>query len=183
MSLNLVGFKELTRRDDIIDLVAKGGVGIELGVAEGILSERFLKRNILSHLYSVDMYAGDRGHNDEQYKRALKKLMPFRDKSTLIKLRFDVALNLFEDEYFDFIYVDGYAHTGEEFGATFSDWYPKLKPGGILAGDDYHEDWPLVVQAVDQFLIKEGLPFNLIDCSEDGAYCRYPTWFTFKPMK
>lgn len=43
-----------------------------------------------------------------------------------------------------FIYVDGYAHTGEDRGKTLFDWYPKLKIGGLMAGDDYHDDWPLV---------------------------------------
>lgn len=171
----------LKKRDDIVKLVRQGGVGIELGVAEAVMSERLLRHGVLSHLYCVDMYAGDRGHNDDQYKRAIKKLSPFRSQHTLIKLRFDQALSLFPDEYFDFIYVDGYAHTGEESGATFRDWYPKLKPGGVLAGDDYHEDWPLVIQEVDRFLAQENLKLNLIDCQEDLQYCRYPTWYTFKP--
>jgi hypothetical protein len=112
----------LRRRDDVIDLVPRGGIGIELGVAEGVLSERLLQRQPLPHLHSVDMYAGDRGHDNEQYKRALRRLAPYRHRNTVLKLRFDEALDLFPDAYFDFIYVDGYAHTGEESGATFDDW-------------------------------------------------------------
>jgi len=175
--------KALMRRDDVVELVRQGGVGIELGVAEGFLSERFLQHKVLSHLYSIDMYAGDRGHDDDQYRRAIARLVPFRDANTLVKLRFDDALHLFPDEYFDFIYVDGYAHTGEEAGATFRDWYPKLKPGGIMAGDDYCPEWPLVVEAVDRFLALERLPLNVIDCREDVAYSKYPTWYTVKPSR
>lgn len=171
----------LVRRDDVISLVRPGGVGIELGVAEGVLSERFLNRGVLSHLYSVDMYSGDRGHDVEQYKRALRRLAPFRDRNTVIKMRFDEALDLFADSTFDFIYVDGYAHTGEEAGQTFHDWYPKLKPGGVMAGDDYCSEWPLVVQAVDRFLSDKALTLHVIDCREDAAYCKYPTWYTRKP--
>ncbi len=171
----------LLRRDDVVSLVRPGGVGIELGVAEGVFSERLLLRGVLSHLYSVDMYAGDRGHDNEQYKRALRRLGPFRDRNTLIKMPFNEVLDLFPDESFDFIYVDGYAHTGEEGGKTFDDWYPKLKPGGLLAGDDYCPDWPLVMESVDRFLATNGLPLNVIDCREDLAYCKYPTWFTRKP--
>ena len=172
----------LLKRHDILTLVRQGGVGIELGVAEAFLSERFLEQKVLSHLYSIDMYAGDRGHDNEQYFRAISRLMPFRESNTLIKLRFDEAVNLFPDQYFDFIYVDGYAHTGEEFGRTFSDFYPKLKPGGIMAGDDYCPEWPLVVDAVDRFLAVEGLALNIIDCREDVAYSKYPTWYTIKPF-
>lgn len=57
-----------------ISIVPKGEIRVALGIAEGILSERFFERNILSYLYTIDMYAGDRGHDDEQYKRSLKRL-------------------------------------------------------------------------------------------------------------
>lgn len=174
--------RNLSSREDVISFVKRGGIGLELGVAEGYLSERFLRHESLAHLYSIDMYAGDRGHDDEQYKRAISRLAPFKASNTLIKLRFDQALDLFPDAYFDFIYVDGYAHTGEEKGKTFDDWYPKLKPGGIIAGDDYCDDWPLVVESVDQFLRRENLPLHVIKCSEDTPYSRYPTWYTFKPV-
>lgn len=173
---------DLQRREDVILLARPGGIGIELGVAEGILSERLLKRNRLSHLYSVDMYAGDRGHDIDQYKRAVSRLMPYRDSNTLLKLRFDQALNLFEDEYFDFIYIDGYAHTNEDEGKTLHDWWPKLKAGGIFAGDDYcNVKWPGVVRVVDDFVARHGLSLHVIDSREDLDYCRYPTWYARKP--
>lgn len=172
---------QLTRREDVVTLVPDGSVGVELGVAEGVLSERLLRRGVLSHLYSVDMYAGDRGHDVLQYRRALQKLAPFRHANTLIKMRFDEALDLFMDSSLDFIYVDGYAHTGEEQGQTFFDWYPKLRPGGVIAGDDYCAEWPLVVEAVDRFLASHELPLHVIDCREEVAYCKYPTWYTRKP--
>ncbi len=171
----------LTSRDQVVTLAARGGIGVELGVAEAGLSQKLLGHQVLSHLFCIDMYAGDRGHDVEQYKRAIARLLPFRDRSTLIKLRFDEALDLFPDAFFDFIYVDGYAHTGEEGGQTIADWYPKLKPGGIVAGDDYHPRWPLVLEAVHAFVAERGLPLYLIDCAEDVPYARYPTWFTAKP--
>jgi hypothetical protein len=31
-------------------------------------------------------------------------------------MSFDDALDIFDDEFFDFIYIDGFAHTGEEGG-------------------------------------------------------------------
>lgn len=174
-------FQNFTKRDDVIKLVRPGGVGIELGVAEGAFSERLLSHNILSHLYSVDMYAGDRKHDTQQYLRALKRLEPYRDKNTIIRMRFDEAVYLFDDGYFDFIYIDGYAHTGQEGGLTLREWFPKLKKGGIFSGDDYSpQRWPLVVQVVDDFVEKNGLELNLIDCSEDVSYSGYPTWFAYK---
>ncbi len=176
-------FNRLARRDDVARLLAPGAVGIELGVAEGEFASRVLSRSEIGFLYGVDMYAGDRGHDIDQYKRALRRLAPFQGRSTLLHMRFDQALDLFDDATFDFIYVDGYAHTGEEGGATFRDWWPKLKPGGLFAGDDYDRAaWPDVVANVDAFLSANSLTGYLIPFVEaDVAYCKYPTWFTIKP--
>lgn len=175
-------YAHLRRRDDVALLLPNGAIGIELGVAEGVFSERVLEKSEIGFLYGVDMYAGDRGHDIEQYKRALRRLARFRGRSTLLHMRFDQALDLFPDAYFDFIYVDGYAHTGEEGGATFHNWWPKLKPGGVFAGDDYDPAWPDVVRHVDAFLSAHELTGYLIPSVEaDVAYCKYPTWFTIKP--
>jgi len=120
------------RRGDIAQLVKPDGIGIELGVARGWLSERLLASGNFHHLYSVDRWDGDRGHDVEEYKVAIRALMPYRDKNTCLKMSFDEALDLFADEYFDFIYIDGYAHTGQEGGKTLENWWPKLKPGGLF---------------------------------------------------
>lgn len=171
----------LNKREDVMKFANPNGVGIELGVAEGEFSERVLRNTQNYYHYSVDMWAGDRGHDDDQYKRVIKRLEPYRDRNTIIKLKFENALELFPDNYFDFIYVDGYAHTGEENGKTFSDWYPKLKNGGIMAGDDYHDNWPLVKKCVNDFSSKVKRDLHLIDCHEpNSVWSEYPTWFIFK---
>jgi len=43
---------------------------------------------------------------------------------------------------------------------TIVEWYKKLKLGGILAGDDYHDDWPLVNWAVNDFASKLGVKIS-----------------------
>lgn len=157
-------------------------MGIELGVAEGEFAYRLLQKPTFSFLYGVDAYAGDRGHDIDQYKRVLRRLDVFRNRYSLLQMRFDQAVDLFDDHTFDFVYVDGYAHTGEEGGATFRDWWPKLRPGGVFAGDDYDPAWPDVVKQVDQFLGEHALTGYLIPFVEkDTPYCKYPTWFTIKP--
>ncbi|KQM67720.1 hypothetical protein ASE75_02035 [Sphingomonas sp. Leaf17] len=170
-----------TRRDDVATLIRAGGVGIELGVAAGDFSERILNRSQIRYLYSIDMWAGDRGHGVDQYKEAVRRLHPHRDRNALLRMRFDEALDLFDGQSLDFIYVDGYAHTGEENGRTFDDWYPKLKHGGIIAGDDYHSDWPLVMAAVNEFIRRNELVLHVIQCQENAWNSMYPTWFAMKP--
>lgn len=168
-------------RIDIVKLLKPGWTGVELGVARGEFSESLLANSELKLLYSIDMWAGDRGHDTLQYCEALGRLLKFAHRSFVIKLRFDKALPLFPDEFFDFIYVDGYAHTGEENGETLRDWWPKLKTGGIFAGDDYSPRWPAVMREVDTFAREHDLSLMLIEPKTlQGGMSRSPSWFAYK---
>lgn len=92
-----------------------------------------------------------------------------------------IALDLFDDNYFDFVYIDGYAHTGEEGGKTLADSLPKVKIGGVIAGDDYHEKWPLVKAAVNRFIDDTGFELMLTQTVEDDVkFSNYPSWACIK---
>jgi len=171
--------REIERRDVFARILPPNAIGLELGVASGGFSKRLLSENESLFLYGIDMWAGDRGHDTAQYRHALKELSPFYRRSSLIRAKFDEMVPLFEDEYFDFVYVDGYAHTGEEGGQTYKDWFSKVKPFAIIAGDDYHSDWPLVVKAVDEFLRERSLPlFTIANSWSPGQ--EWGQWFTVK---
>jgi hypothetical protein len=102
----------------------------------------------------------------------------------LLRMTFAEAFDLFPDNFFDFVYVDGYAHTGEEGGRTILDWYAKVKPGGILAGDDYDPvRWPLVVWGVHHLVSQLGVPLRVTEHVMDGNYSNYASWFLTKPMQ
>ncbi len=170
-----------TRRDDVATLFLEGGTGVELGTAGGALSESILTRSRCRHLYSIDMWAGDRGHDLSQYREAIIRLAPYRERNSILRMRFDEALPLFDDRSLDFAYFDGYAHEGERNGLTLGDWYPKIKPGGILAGGDYHADWPMLVATVNRFAADNGLELHVIDCAPQDGQAAYPIWFAMKP--
>lgn len=171
-------------RWDIISLAGKEAIGIELGVAEGVFSENVLAHTDVSHWYSVDMWAGDRGHDDSQRARAIKRLLPYQDRNTIIWSKFEDIIPKFADNYFDIIYVDGYAHTGQDGGKTIVDWWPKLKPGGIMSGDDYSEAWPLTKQAVDDFVRSVGLTLTVFefDNTHNDSWSQHPSWWVRKPQ-
>ena len=96
-------------------------------------------------------------------------------------MAFSEALDLFPDGYFDFVYVDGYAHGGELGGTTIFSWFRKVRTGGVIAGDDYHSDWPLVVRAVDSLAAQAGGTLHLTRCAEStDPYSRYPSWGVVK---
>jgi hypothetical protein len=96
-------------------------------------------------------------------------------------MRFEEALSLFEDETFDFIYVDGYAHSGQLGGETIFDWYPKLKKGGVLSGDDYDEEvWPLVVGAVKEIASQLNATVYITGVKKSDSYSNYASWAIIK---
>ena len=169
----------MTMRSDIVKLCETPVVGIELGVAEGVFSQQVLQHQDVAEWYAVDMWAGDRGHGEHQYQSACAKIEPF-PHATVIRSKFCDVLDQFDDEYFNFIYIDGYAHTGQEGGQTLRDWWPKLKPGGVFAGDDYSTDWPLTKSAVDEFCAQHNLTVHVHTFDEHNHWSRYPSWYTIK---
>lgn len=167
-----------TRHDVIRRLAGVDNIGIELGVAGGGFSERMVASGKFRHFFGVDLY-GDSIHTTAQYKEALRRT-GLLSGYKLLRMRFDEALELFDDGFFDFIYIDGFAHTGQEGGETLVQWFRKLKVGGVMAGDDYHPDWPLVQWAVNEFARELGAPLHVTDVLGEERYSRYPSWFVLK---
>lgn len=167
------------RHDVVKELQGSDNVGIELGVAAGGFSRRMLESEKFRRLYGVDMYAGGK-HDTNEYLNALRHVGFSNPTYSLLRMDFESALSIFDDNYFDFIYIDGFAHTGEEGGKTILDWARKLKLGGIIGGDDYHADWPLVTWAVNDFAKRMGTAVYVTSERETANYSRYPTWFLRK---
>lgn len=64
------------------------------------------------------------------------------------------AAREFPDNYFDWIYIDG-DHQYEFVKKDLEFFYPKVKPGGFITGDDYEDRgwWQGgVKRAVDEFI-------------------------------
>lgn len=174
---------------DVIDIIQErkelpqflerdGLIGIELGVAGGWYSKRLMEGGLFKALYGVDIY-GDH-HNTKEYIKALKNI-GMGQNYWLLRMTFEDALDAFPDEYFDFVYIDGYAHTGEERGKTMFDWLKKVKVGGMIAGHDYHEKWPLVQTCVDALGEELGQPVMRTQMSKKrDPQDQFPSWAMFK---
>ncbi len=52
------------------------------------------------------------------WRKVVGLLEAYAARSTVLRATFAEALALFPDEYFDLVYLDGYAHTGND--GTFS---------------------------------------------------------------
>ena len=175
--VNFKIYENYHRHDVLAALKGRNNVGIELGVAGGHYSKRMVQSGKFKRFYGVDLYEDH--HDTKEYISALS-LVGIEENYSLLRMSFDDALDLFEDNFFDFIYFDGYAHTGEEGGKTFSDWYKKLKVGGVFSGDDYHDDWPLVKWAVNDMVSKLNCKLNVTGKTENTHLNRYPSWFFTK---
>lgn len=61
------------------------------------------------------------------------------------------AAQYFADASLDFVFLDA-AHDETSVRADIRAWLPKVRPGGVLAGDDYTPVWPGVMAAVRDLL-------------------------------
>jgi SAM-dependent methyltransferase len=59
------------------------------------------------------------------------------------------AVNLYEDESLDFVFIDA-SHEYEDVRNDILAWLPKVKEGGFFGGHDYSPLWPGVVSAVNE---------------------------------
>lgn len=153
------------------------GEGVELGVAAGLFSAVILDNWRVKKLHSIDAWT-ERGHDDAEMRAALDRLTPFKNRSRVLRSTFEDAESTFAESSLDFVYIDGFAHTGQDSGKTLADWWPKLKSGGIFAGHDYCAAWQPTVDAVDAFLAARGLT-NALQVT--GAGDQFPSWWVVKP--
>ena len=85
--------------------------------------------------------------------------------------KYSYSFGGFDDEFFDYIMIDG-AHEYEAVKKDIENWWPKLKPEGVMLGDDF--DLESVSEAVRQMMTK----LNTEGFSVNGS--REQTWFTSK---
>lgn len=129
----------------------------EIGVSKGWFSQ-FILRNTKMDLVCIDPWEQNDQLSQSQiwtvYELYKLKIEPFGSRVQTVKGWSPQVADLFEDEYFDFVYIDG-DHSYEAVKLDCDAWWKKLKKGGILAGHDY--GWKTVKRAVDEFAIKHSL--------------------------
>jgi len=119
--------------------------GAEIGVYWGEYSEILCRENPKLELKSIDPYLASayykgQGVNEQQeyfdnlYERAKTKLAPYN--CTIVRKTSAEALNDFEDNSLDFVYIDA-NHDFPNFVFDLHNWLKKVKVGGIISGHDY----------------------------------------------
>jgi len=108
----------------------KNAVGIEVGVAEGENAAQMLKHLDIGRLFLVDNY-------EQPFDKYKDKAIRLLDGKPIAWMMMDSrkAASLLERTQMDFIYLDA-DHSYESTLGDLKAYYPLLKPGGIMGGDD-----------------------------------------------
>jgi len=136
-------------------------IGSWLGKSTCFMAETIKEQKLNIKFYTVDTFLGEVNAVDQQdivkkeggniYNRFLNNMKEadVLDYVTPLMITSEEASKLFNDNNFDFIFIDA-EHLYDFVKQDLTNWYPKLKTGGILAGHDYREG---VQQAVDEFFL------------------------------
>jgi hypothetical protein len=189
-----VRLSDVHTRDQIPHLLNRRGlvgVAVEIGVKRGGYSDFLLHHWRGRMLISVDPWREappeeyvDRAnvHQQQQeqyYAEACSRLRRHGGRSEIWRLTSIEAAKRVEDGSLDFVYVDA-RHDTASVREDLEAWYPKLRPGGLLAGHDYVDGrFPNgdfgVRTAVDSFFAEMGLPVHSTD-GRPKLVEQFPSW-------
>ncbi|MEZ5540400.1 MAG: class I SAM-dependent methyltransferase [Pseudomonadales bacterium] len=162
------------------DLVAalRPQMVVELGTQNGTsffcLCQSMAENNIDGLCYAVDTWAGDEhtGAYDNATFEAVQKHARNRYASIayLMRMLFNDALTHFSDESIDLLHIDG-LHTYEAVSEDFCNWYPKVKPGGVIIFHDIQarmmdfgawKFWEEIAPQYNTFTFKQGFGLGVL---------------------
>lgn len=118
-------------------------IGVEVGVAAGEYSEMICRANPQMKLYGIDPWIPYKGYKDytlestfqKLYNKTLERMKPYPNYEIIKDFSMD-AIKRFDDNSLDFVYIDG-NHKEPYITQDITEWFKKVRPGGILSGHDY----------------------------------------------
>lgn len=128
-----------------LNTVGLKGIAVEVGTHRGAYAFDFLSRWLGTKLYCVDIWQpyddGDPaslGNREDDYQFCLTRLSPFINRGICVVHRKDSkeSSKLFQDNLLGFAYIDA-CHRYDAVLSDLRTWWPKVKPGGIIAGHDF----------------------------------------------
>lgn len=139
-------------------------VFVEIGVWKGksimYMAQKIKESGKTIKLYGIDTFEGlpvdsmPPGKNEIKsslFQIYLHNIKPLNNYISTIKGNSHEVHEMFADKSIDFLYIDG-DHSYQGIKKDIELWYPKVKPGGIIAGHDFIDDYNMgVVQAVKEF--------------------------------
>lgn len=142
---------------------------LEIGSYKGESAFMFASLGIFKEIHCIDPFNGDEEANDvfienwDNVKEEFEVNTRYFNNITLHQgFSYDLVKN-FEDNYFDFIYIDG-NHDYENVKRDIELYLPKTKH--LIGGHDYQKEWPGVVKAVTEVF---GIPDKIYP---DGSWVK-----------
>ncbi|MDC0680309.1 class I SAM-dependent methyltransferase [Sorangium atrum] len=145
----------------------RGGAMVEVGSWKGLSTAyvgRLAARNGVA-LHCVDTWGGSSDKYADRYRAMLAaEDVPgaFKANMAALGIQPDVlrmastdAAARFADASLDLVFLDG-SHDRAAVLADLEAWWPRLKPGAVLAGHDHNEDHAGVMEAVAHFMSRAG---------------------------
>ncbi len=137
--------------DQIPSYNLASGICVEIGTWEGGFTEHILAKENVSKIYCVDPYKhfinneypdGMNSLTQEEFDKKyetcyLNLTSKFNSKVEFIRKTSIEASYQFADESLDFVYIDG-NHDYKYVLEDLKTWYPKVKKGGYICGDDIY---------------------------------------------
>jgi hypothetical protein len=153
----------IKRGEYVSSLIKPGDIGAEIGVCQGTFAYYVLLKRQPAKLYLIDPWeyglqsdieinpnAEKQIVRDNQYKTVCEYFSSY-ENIEIIRMKSEDAVNMFENNYFDYVYIDG-EHSYTAVTRDLTNYFPKVKIGGYLIGDDY--GWTGIKPAVQDFLKK-----------------------------
>ena len=171
--------------DHIVDLIPDDGKIVEIGSFLG-RSTHYLATSLMNankenvKIYCVDTFAGSSEHVSlklpKDFLHIFKDNLKFfigREMVIPCQGRSDDTniLEKFEEATLDYVMIDG-AHEHEAVMDDITNWWPKLKPDGVMFGDDY--DLEAVSKAVSIATPEVGAQAYTVNKSKEQ------TWYSAK---
>jgi len=164
-------------RSKLLSICKKNSICAEIGVWTGNFSQEILDAVQPTKLFLIDPWLDVLSDvSDKSYyiasERLAERMGGMNGIYESVKQRFSTndnvfiyrqksqdAVNRFENNFFDFVYIDG-CHTFEQAWLDITLYWNKVRSGGILSGDDF--DWGAcfdfpVKRAVDKFFAIQGM--------------------------
>lgn len=117
--------------------------GAEIGVRDGGYSKVLMDAIPGLHLYGIDPYEPHQGYRDhvrkstfEGFEKEAHEKLDGYDRYYFVRDYSANALKECPDGFLDFVYIDG-DHSFYEATHDIEKWSKKVRPGGIISGDDY----------------------------------------------
>jgi hypothetical protein len=170
---------------DYLSLFPLDSVGVEIGVQRGDFSAQILEIVKPRRLHLVDcwqyqndeVYDNDSANVSDNIQSEYMQIVIDRFKKQIGESRIiihhqfsDIVVEEFSDNYFDWIYIDA-NHSYDAVKKDLQLYYPKVKNGGLICGDDYIDyGYYGVIAAVNDFVSENHLKINYLTDEKTPSY-------------